>query len=79
MRSWVLGTPEDDWVSMAVHSDGSSYGIAEGLIYSFPVRLQGGEYTIVQDLPIDAFSQERLKLSEAELLAEREMVKHLFP
>ena len=78
MRSWVKGTPEDDWVSMAVYSDGS-YGIAEGLIFSFPVRIQGGEYAIVQDLPIDAFSQERLKLTENELLAEREMVKHLFP
>ncbi len=78
MRSWVLGTPEDDWVSMAVHSDGS-YGVAEGLIFSFPVKIQGGEYTIVQGLPIDAFSQERLKLTEAELLAERDMVKHLFP
>ncbi len=77
MRSWVQGTPEDDWVSMAVYSDGS-YGIAEGLVYSFPVRVQGGDHAIVQGLPIDEFSLERLRLTEKELLAEREMVKHLF-
>jgi malate dehydrogenase len=77
MRSWLVGTPEDDWVSMAVYSDGS-YGIAEGLIYSFPVRIRGGEWEIVQGLPIDDFSLERLRLTEKELLLEREMVKHLF-
>jgi malate dehydrogenase len=77
MRSWMFGTPDDDWVSMAVYSDGS-YGVADGLIYSFPVRIQNGEYEIVQGLLIDAFSQERMRLTEEELLMEREMVKHLF-
>ena len=77
MRSWMLGTPENDWVSMAVYSDGS-YGIAEGLIYSFPVTIKNGDYEIVQGLPIDAFSLERMRLTESELLMEREMVKHLF-
>ncbi|MDD5034472.1 MAG: malate dehydrogenase [Methylococcaceae bacterium] len=76
MRSWVAGTPDDDWVSMAVYSDGS-YGIAEGLIYSFPVIIRDGDYRIVRDLPINDFSRERLRLSEAELLTERDMVKHL--
>jgi len=77
MRSWIMGTPEDDWVSMAVYSDGS-YGIAEGLMYSFPVRIRDGDYEIVQGLPIDAFSLERMRLTEKELLMEKEMVKHLF-
>lgn len=77
MRSWVHGTAENDWVSMAVPSDGS-YGIAEGLIYSFPVKIRGGEFAIVQDLDIDEFSREKMALSEAELLLERDMVKHLF-
>lgn len=76
MRSWIGGTPEDDWVSMAVVSDGS-YDIAEGLVYSFPVTIRDGEYQIVQGLAIDEFSRGRMKLSEAELLDEREMVKHL--
>ena len=78
MRDWIGGTPEGDWVSMAVPSDGS-YGIAEGLVYSFPVTIQGGEYRIVPDLPISAFSRERMELSEQELLLERGMVEHLFP
>ncbi len=77
LRSWMLGTPEDDWVSMAVYSDGS-YDIAEGLIYSFPVTIKNGDYQIVQGLPIDAFSLERMRLTESELLMERDMVKHLF-
>lgn len=77
MQSWIFGTPDDDWVSMAVYSDGS-YGVAEGLIYSFPVKITGGNYAIVQGLPINAFSQDRLNETEQELVAEREMVKHLF-
>ena len=76
MRSWIRGTPEGDWVSMAVLSDGS-YGIAEGLMYSFPVTIRDGEYGIVQGLPINDFSRERMRITEAELLVEREMVKHL--
>lgn len=76
MRDWVYGTAEDDWVSMAVLSDGS-YGIEEGLVYSFPVTIKDGQYHIVQDLHIDAFSRERMTLTETELKEEREMVRHL--
>jgi malate dehydrogenase len=78
MRSWALGTPEDDWVSMAVPSDGS-YGIAEGIIYSFPCRCRGGRYEIVQGLEVDAFSRERMSATETELREEREAVQHLLP
>ena len=56
MHDWVQGTPDGDWVSMAIPSDGS-YGVPEGLIYSFPVTCSGGEYSIVQDLPVDDFSR----------------------
>lgn len=76
MRSWFLGTPKDDWVSMTVASDGS-YGIAEGLMFSFPVAVENGRFRIVQDLPLNAFSRERLRITEAELLDERAMVNHL--
>lgn len=76
MRSWALGTPENDWVSMAVRSDGS-YGIEEGLVYSYPVTVGDGEYHIVQGLAINDFSRERMRLTEAELKQERDAVKHL--
>ncbi len=76
MRDWVLGTPDGDWVSMAIPSDGS-YGIPEGLIYSYPVTCSGGEYSIVQDLPIDDFSRERMDATAAELSEERDEVKDL--
>jgi malate dehydrogenase len=76
MNSWILGTDEGDWVSMAVPSDGS-YGIEEGLIYSFPVTCKDKKYTIVQDLEIDEYSQEKMRLSEQELIDEREMVADL--
>jgi len=78
MRDWVLGTPEGDWVSMAVPSDGS-YGIGEGVVYSFPVSCKGGDYDIVQGLDLDDFSVGRLKTSEAELLGEREVIEELLP
>ena len=78
MRDWTLGTPEGDWVSMAIPSDGS-YGITEGIIYSFPVRCSGGRYEIVQDLAIDAFSRERMSATEQELVEERDAVQHLLP
>ncbi|MEX0429851.1 malate dehydrogenase [Spiribacter insolitus] len=78
MRDWTLGTPEGDWVSMAIPSDGS-YGIAEGIIYSFPVRCSGGRYEIVQDLSIDDFSRERMSATEQELVEERDAVQHLLP
>lgn len=77
MRNWMFGTPEDDWVSMAVFSDGS-YGISEGVMYSFPVTVRDGLYCIVPELPINEFSRERMRLTERELVTEREMVRHLF-
>ena len=76
MRSWAHGTAAGDWVSMAVPSDGS-YGISEGIIYSFPCVCKDGDYTIVSDLDIDEFSTERMKATEAELLEERAAVSDL--
>jgi malate dehydrogenase len=76
VRSWVQGTPEGDWVSMAVPSDGS-YGVPEGLISSFPCTCVNGEYKIVQGLDIDAFSRARIDASVAELGEERDAVRQL--
>jgi malate dehydrogenase len=76
MNNWELGTAENDWVSMAIPSDGS-YGIAEGIIYSFPVTCSNGQYEIVQGLEIDEFSREAMNKSESELLEEKEAIKHL--
>lgn len=73
IRDWVMGTPEGDWTSMAVPSDGS-YGIAEGLTYSFPVTCNNGEYEIVQGLEIDEFSRERMEVTQKELEEERDTV-----
>jgi malate dehydrogenase len=76
IRDWALGTPGDDWVSMAVPSDGS-YGVPEGIVYSFPVRCKDGRWEIVQDLEISDFSRARMQATEAELLEERDGVKDL--
>ena len=76
MRSWALGTDGDDWVSMGVPSDGS-YGIAPGIIYSYPCRCKNGDYEIVQGLDIDAFSREKMDATERELREERAAVEHL--
>jgi len=76
MRDWELGSSEDDWVSMAVPSDGS-YGISEGIIFSYPITCKDQEYSIVQGLDLDEFSLESIKTSEQELLEEREAIKHL--
>ena len=73
MRDWALGTPAGDWVSMAVYSDGS-YGVAEGLLSSFPVTCSGGKWSIVQGLDIDAFSQGRIDATVGELAEERDAV-----
>lgn len=73
MRDWVLGTPEGDWVSMGVPSDGS-YGIPEGLVYSFPVTCKDGDYSIVQGLAIDEFSQTMMDTTQKELEEERDAV-----
>ena len=76
IRDWVMGTPEGDWTSMAVPSDGS-YGIAEGLTYSFPVTCNNGEYEIVQGLEIDEFSRERMEVTQKELEEERDAVARI--
>jgi malate dehydrogenase len=77
MRDWVLGT-NGKIVSMAIHSDGS-YGIAKGLIYSFPVTCANGNYTIVQNLPVSEFSRDLMQKTEKELAEERDAVNHLLP
>jgi malate dehydrogenase len=75
-RDWLLGTPTDDWVSMAVISDGS-YGVPEGLISSFPVTTKGGDWSIVGGLDINDFSRGRIDKSTAELADERSAVTDL--
>ena len=77
MKSWALGTEEDDWVSMGIYSDGS-YGIEPGLVFSYPVTVINGEVAIVKDLPMNEFSQAKLRATEAELKEERDAVRHLF-
>ncbi len=76
VRDWVAGTPEGDWVSMGVPSDGS-YGVPEGIVAGFPGTASGGEYSIVQGLEIDDFSRERIDASAAELSEERAAVEGL--
>jgi malate dehydrogenase len=76
VRDWALGTPDDDWVSMAVPADGS-YGISEGVVYSFPVRCADGKYEIVQNLPVSEFSRARMDATDAELREEREAIADL--
>ncbi|MDX1382071.1 MAG: malate dehydrogenase [Thermoanaerobaculia bacterium] len=77
VRTWVQGTPDDDWVSMAVASNGSSYGVKEGVVYSFPVTCSGGDWQIVEGLEIDDFSQQRMAATEAELFEERAEIADL--
>ena len=76
VHDWVLGTPSDDWVSMAIPSDGS-YGVAEGVISSFPVTCSGGSYKVVTGLELDDFSKSRIATTVNELQEEREAVKQL--
>ena len=76
VHDWVLGTPEGDWVSMAVASEGG-YGVPEGLISSFPVTCADGAWSVVQGLEIDDFSRARIDASVAELGEERDMVRGL--
>jgi malate dehydrogenase len=76
IHDWVLGSPEGDWVSMAIPSDGS-YDIAEGVITGYPVTCSGGEYTIVEGLDIDEFSRGKIDASVTELREERDAVKQL--
>ena len=76
VRDWMLGSPEGEWVSMAVSSDGS-YGYDEGIIYSYPVTCKDGSYSIVQDLEIDDDCRSRMNVSHQELLEERSGVAEL--
>jgi malate dehydrogenase len=76
MRAWAHGTADGEWLSMAVLSDGS-YGIEEGLVYSFPVTVTNGKVSIVKGLEINPFSLERLRRNETELKEERQAIKHL--
>jgi malate dehydrogenase len=77
IRDWALGTPAGDWVTMGVPSDGS-YGIPEGVVYGYPVTCSNGTYQIVQGVEISEFSRGRMDASYAELLEERDGVKHLW-
>jgi malate dehydrogenase len=76
MRDWALGTPDGDWVSMSVPSDGS-YGVPEGLVSSFPCTTSGGSYQIVQGLELDDFSRSKIDASANELAEERDAVREL--
>ncbi|HPF58255.1 MAG TPA: malate dehydrogenase [Candidatus Competibacteraceae bacterium] len=76
MRDWALGTPEGDWVSMAVPADGS-YGISEGVIYSYPCVCKNGDYEIVQGLPVDEFSRSKMDATDKELREERASIEDL--
>ncbi len=78
VRDWALGTPVGEYTSMAVPSDGS-YGIAEGLVYSFPVTCKAGTYEIVQGLSVSDFSRKLMDATDTELREERAAVEHLFP
>ena len=78
MRTWALGSDANDWVSMGVYSDGS-YGVAEGLIYSFPCTCNNGEWSIVQGVDVNEFSQQKMDATEKELTEERDAVQHLLP
>ena len=76
IRDWALGTPEGDWVSMAVPSQGE-YGIPEGIVYSFPVTAKDGAYRVVEGLEINEFARKRMEITAQELLDEMEQVKAL--
>ena len=76
VRTWVLGTDEGDWASMAIVSDGS-YGVPEGLISSFPVTCKDGTYSVVQGLDIDDFSQGRIDLTVGELNETRDLIREM--
>ncbi len=75
-RDWLRGSPEGDWVSMAVASDGS-YGVPEGLVYSYPVTTRNGDWEIVQGLDVNDFSRARMDATADELVEERDAVKEL--
>ncbi len=76
VHDWVLGTPSDDWVSMAIPSEGA-YGVEEGVISSFPVTCSEGEYRVVEGLDVDDFSRQRIDATVGELKEERDAVRQL--
>ncbi len=76
MRTWVIGTPDNDWTSMAVPSNGA-YGVAKGIIYSFPCHCLEKQWSIVEGLEINDFSREKMKNTESELIEERDAIRHL--
>jgi malate dehydrogenase len=76
VKDWTFGSADNDWVSMAVSSDGS-YGVAKGIVYSFPVVCANGSYNIVQGLDINEFSRGCMSTTETELLEERKAIEHL--
>lgn len=79
MRSWALGTDDNDWVSMGVYSNGE-YGIAKGLIYSFPCTCSNGDWSIVEGVDVSSsFSKDKMGATEQELSEERDAVSHLLP
>jgi malate dehydrogenase len=73
MRSWALGS-DGQWVSMGVYSKGNPYGVDEDIIFSFPITTENGEWKIVEGLEVSDFSRERIKLTEAELVSERDAI-----
>ncbi|MCY3834191.1 MAG: malate dehydrogenase [Chloroflexi bacterium] len=78
IRSLISPTPSRDWYSAAVASDGNPYGVADGLVFSFPLRTEkNGEIAVVEDLELSAYARAKIKATEAELLAEREAIKDL--
>ncbi|MFZ2553262.1 malate dehydrogenase [Psychrobacter sp. BF1] len=79
VRTWVMGTEGDDWVSMGVYSNGE-YGIAKGLIYSFPCTCKDGDWSIVEGVDVSSdFSKDKMAATEQELSEERDAVSHLLP
>ena len=77
VHDWALGSGSGDWVSMAVPSDGKTYGVKEGIFYSFPTTCGGGRWSVVEDLKIDDFSRERMVATEKELFEERAAIESL--
>lgn len=78
IRDWIFGTPEDDWTTMGILSDGS-YGIPEGVIYGFPIICKNGTPEIIQDLAINSLAREKLDISYNELIEEQNSIRHLLP
>jgi malate dehydrogenase len=77
MHDWWVGTKPGEYASMAVISDGNKYGVAAGLIYSFPVVCKNGEWEIVYGLDVNEFSRKKLKITEDELVEERKMALNI--